>query len=180
MKLTDEQLDAILGEGGLELAQPYSPRGSYRKNEWLLTRCKACGTLAHYRLAYVLEKNAVGERTCRACFWLGWHEENHALQASIIQKHLDEGYELDYLIDSGFVPRPRGVDWDKANSLAEESGYTLIGLLHGKREGDDVMVVRCKACGRQIAATPRDVAFGCTCGGKGPGQNVYYSPDDAI
>lgn len=180
MKLTDEELDAILDKAGLELAQPHSPRGSYTKDGWLLTRCKKCGVLAHYRLAYILEKNAIPEQTCRACFWLGWYEDYHDLTVEVIQKHLDKGYELDFLLDSGFAPKPKGTDWKHAEALAAEHGYGLIGLIHGKRQGNDVMVVRCQACGRQTAERPGDVVFGCTCSGKGPGKKTYYSPDDAL
>ena len=43
LKLTDNELDDILAKGGLSLAQPYSPRGSYRKDGYLLTRCNRCG-----------------------------------------------------------------------------------------------------------------------------------------
>lgn len=180
MKLSDEALDSILNEAGLELAEPYNPRGSYRKDGWLLTRCKTCGVLAHYRLAYVMEKNGIGERTCRACSWLGWHDDYHELTVKNIRNHLDKGYDLDFLLDSGFAPKPHGLDWPEAESLADKHGYDLIGLVHGKRLGDDVMVVRCRACGRQTAQHPLDIPFGCTCGGKGPGKNTYYSPDNAL
>ena len=74
MKLTDEELDGILDRAGLELAQPHSPKGSYPKDGWLLTRCRKCGTLAHYRLAYVMEKNALPdiapESPLRSMRWL--------------------------------------------------------------------------------------------------------------
>ena len=48
MKLTDNELDDILAKGGLSLAQPYSPRGSYRKDGHLLTRCNRCGIDAFF------------------------------------------------------------------------------------------------------------------------------------
>lgn len=67
MKLTNEELDALLAKAGLRLDQEYSPRCGYRKTEWLRTACLACGTQADYRLAYILDKNAVGEKVCRAC-----------------------------------------------------------------------------------------------------------------
>lgn len=35
MKLTNEELDALLAKAGLRLDQEYSPRCSYRKAEWL-------------------------------------------------------------------------------------------------------------------------------------------------
>ncbi|WP_417758363.1 hypothetical protein [Senegalimassilia anaerobia] len=42
MKLTNEELDAILANAGLELAQPYAENGKYRKDEYLFTRCPSC------------------------------------------------------------------------------------------------------------------------------------------
>lgn len=180
MKLTDAELDQIMDQAGLELAQPHNPRGSYTKNGWLLTRCKRCGTLAHYRLAYVLEKNTVHEPTCRTCFWLGWYDWSHEVDVQNIQNHLDRGYEIDFLLDYGFAAYSRSLDWKQAEDLAGKHGYDLIGLVHGRRSGNDVMIVRCRACGRQTAQHPQDIKFGCTCAGKGPGKNVYYSPDDAL
>jgi hypothetical protein len=50
MKLTNAELDEILDTAGLRMNQPYNPRGSYRKDEYIFTACKRCGTEAHYRL----------------------------------------------------------------------------------------------------------------------------------
>lgn len=91
MKLTDNELDDILAKGGLSLAQPYSPRGSYRKDGYLLTRCNRCGIEAHYRLKYILDKNRVGEKVCRACCWLGWYDEGHDLEHMAIGKLIEAG-----------------------------------------------------------------------------------------
>ena len=180
MKLTDEQLDELLASRDLELAQPHNPRCSYRKGDWLLTRCKRCGVVAHYRLSYIIEKGEVGEPVCRACYWPGWYDDCHDLQAKIIQKHLDEGYELDFLLDSGFASPRHSLDWAAADKLASEHGYKLVGLIHGTREGDDLMVVRCNACGRQAVERPGDVVFGCTCKGKGLGDRNPYPADKAL
>ena len=65
----------------------------------------AGAVVAHYRLAYILEKTELGEPVCRACFWPGWYDDCHKTRAEVIQKHLDEGYDLDFLLDSGFAPR---------------------------------------------------------------------------
>lgn len=67
MKLTDEELDKIMENAGLMLDEPHNPKGSYRKGDWLLTRCRRCGVVAHYRLAYILEKTQIGEPVCCAC-----------------------------------------------------------------------------------------------------------------
>lgn len=63
MKLTDEELDAILGQGGLLLNQEHSPRKSYRKDAYLFTTCTHCGIEAHYRLQYVLGKMLLASRS---------------------------------------------------------------------------------------------------------------------
>lgn len=89
MKLTDEELDKIMENAGLMLAEPHNPKGSYREGDWLLTRCRRCGVVAHYRLTYILEKTQIGEPVCRACYWPGWYEWGHKLDAQVIQKYLD-------------------------------------------------------------------------------------------
>lgn len=180
MKLTDEAIDKIMADADLELAEPYNSRGSYRKGDWLLTRCRRCGVVAHYRLAYILEKTELGEPVCRACFWPGWYDDCHKTRAEVIQKHLDEGYDLDFLLDSGFAPRRHALEWPQAEKLADAHGYRLIGMIHGTREGDDLMVVRCRACGRQSVERPGDVEFGCTCKGKGLGDPNPYPADRAL
>lgn len=73
MRLSDQELDAILAEGGLELAQPYSESCEYNEDDYLFTRCVACGAEAHYRLKYILKKNEDGEKVCRACHWRCWY-----------------------------------------------------------------------------------------------------------
>ena len=70
---TREELDSILSAAGLELAEEYDSQRSYPKNAWLLTRCKTCGTVADYRLRYVMDKAGIaGEPVCRACYWREW------------------------------------------------------------------------------------------------------------
>lgn len=165
MKLTDEELDAILAEGGLTLAQPHDPRGSYRKDAFLFTRCDRCGVEAHYRLRYVLEKNAIGERVCRACYWLGWYDGGHDLVRKTVGRALEAGHDLDELIDRGLVTAGESLGWREAEALADENGYDLVDLIRGRRRGDDVMLVRCRECGRQTAERPCNVAYGCTCAG---------------
>lgn len=78
MKLTNEELDALLAKVGLRLDKEYSPRCGYRKTEWLRTACLACGTQADYRLAHILDKNAIGEKVCRACTSCGWQTVERA------------------------------------------------------------------------------------------------------
>src|SRR4051812_38553751 len=70
-------LDAHLQQRGLEAIERFP--GNPQK--WWLTRCLRCGVVAHYRLAYVLEKNVGGEATCRACFWETWTQQAVAMGA---------------------------------------------------------------------------------------------------
>ena len=53
-------------------------------------------------------------------------------------------------------------------------------MIRGPREGDDLMVVRCNACGRQAVERPCDVEFGCTCKGNGLGDRNPYPADKAL
>lgn len=173
MKLSDEELDGILLQAGLKLSQPHDPKGKYRKDAYLFTTCRTCGTEAHYRLKYILDKNAIGEPVCRACYWLSWYGESHALYDRSVRKILAEGVPRSELIRQGVITQEHDATWAQAESLAQENGYDLVDLIHGARPGDDVLVVRCQACGRQTAERPYDVKFGCMCGGKKTGGVVY-------
>lgn len=101
-------------------------------------------------LRNVLDKNAASERVCRACHWLGWY---------------DGGHDLDDLIDRGLVTAGRSLGRREAEALADEHGYDLLELIRGRRRGDDVMLVRCRECGRRTAERPCDVAYGRACAG---------------
>lgn len=163
MKLTDEELDAILAEGGLALNQEYSPRHSYRKDAYLFTTCTACGVEAHYRLKYILDKNAIREPVCRACYWRSRYEDARGLYDSSVQQMIDRGVPRSVLIEEGVITEKRDATWEEAQQLADEHGYDLVDIIRGVRKGQDVMVVKCRACGRQMAERPGDVEFGCTC-----------------
>jgi hypothetical protein len=60
----DAHINAILLKGGLTPLEPFIKRDTYR-----LTRCTTCGCEAHYKFDYVLDKNAINEPVCRACYW---------------------------------------------------------------------------------------------------------------
>lgn len=169
MKLTDDELDQILAESGLRINQPYSPKQSYRKDEYIFTQCLRCGTEAHYRLKYILEKKG---RTCRACYWRSWYGGAKALYDESVKQLVANGVSRRELIEQGVIKQAKDAGWSEAAKLANQHGYDLVDLMHGSNPGDDVMVVRCQACGRQTAERPYDVAFGCTCNKskmKGPG-----------
>lgn len=152
MRLSNAELDEVLSLGGLVLAQPYAKDEKYRKDGYLFTRCKTCGTEADYRLKYILHKNEIGEQVCRCCFWLDWYKG-----------------EPDYSSLSEVFPKSskrKTLSIPEAEELARKAGFELIELKHGSKPGDDVMVVKCLYCERQIAATPRDVIAGCSCKGR--------------
>ena len=65
-----------------------------------------------------------------------------------------------------FIVQQYDATWEEAANFAREHGYDLLDLLSGAKAGEDVMIVKCRACGKQTAERPGDVAFGCTCGGK--------------
>lgn len=160
MKLTNDQLDSILAESGLRMNQPYSPKQSYRKDEDVFTQCLTCGIEAHYRLKYILEKKA---STCRACYWRNWHEGTSGLYNESIKQLIEKGATRRELIDQGIIEQEKDASWNDAESLVLRYGYELVDVLHGGTPGNDVLVVKCKACGRQTAERPCDIEFGCTC-----------------
>ncbi len=169
MKLTNSELDDILATAGLEIAQPYSASGKYRKDKYLFTCCKRYGIETHYRLKYILDNNGRYEKTCRACFWMGWYGRSRSLQHAGIKDMLDHDASLDDLIDQGAVTPSQAMGLADARKLAAENGYELVDLLRGDRPGDDLLVVRCRACGKQTVERPGDMRFGCSCGGRSKG-----------
>lgn len=82
-----------------------------------------------------------------------------------IGKFIKAGHTLDELIDHGVITAGQSIRWQEAETLADKHGYELLDLIHGGRRGDDVMLVKCRACGRQTAERPCGVEYGCTCGG---------------
>lgn len=168
MKLSNEELDSILDEAGLELAQPYNEKGKYLKSQYLFTRCKTCGTQAHYRLKYVLDKNDIAEKVCRACYWTDWYADCRVLRDEAIQSLLLQGYDYNDLVKQGVMDERATLRLSQARDLAEKNGYELIDLISGKLLGDDLLLVKCRACGKQTVERPGDVVYGCTCKGKGP------------
>ena len=189
MKLTHEELDTLLARGGLELAEPYRESGRYRKDDWILTRCRTCGTCAHYRLKYVQDKIALkelsdelrAERTadvttvddvlidqlvCRACYWREWYFQSDALYQEQVERlmALPAGAEEDWRQSLPLFRPP--LSWNDAEALAARHGYELVELLGGYTPNSPILVVRCKACGRRSAMRPDDVTFGCSCRGK--------------
>lgn len=163
MKLTNNDLDEILHQGGLSLNQHYHENEKYRKDEYLFTKCLHCGVEAHYRLKYILDKNAAHEQVCRACYWLNWYDESNQLYDKSIETLTNHGFSEKELYEQGVLTSKSNQSWDKAERLADKHGYRLISLLQGNCPVSNIMVVQCKACGRQNVKRPEDIVFGCTC-----------------
>lgn len=149
---TREELDSILALGGLELAEPYDSDKSYPKNAWVLTRCKHCGTVAHYRLKYVMDKASKHECVCQACFWSRWVKAN---------PYYEKGSQCR--------------DEDSARRYVGGYGFDLVQLLVPGFGHDAVVLVRCQACGGQSALCEKDVHFGCSCQSH-PDTSAHYAP----
>ncbi|MFD5656159.1 zinc-ribbon domain-containing protein [Streptomyces hirsutus] len=128
----------MLRAGGLEPLEPFT-----KPTAWRLTRCLACGVEAHYRLEYTLEKNTIGEATCRACYWRQWADEDRRLKGAYA--NLD--------------PVPAS----KAREHAEKNGYEYLGPLADPSLSEDPHHVRCRYCGRLSAERMGDIGFGCRC-----------------
>lgn len=186
MKLSKGEFEELLEAGGLEPAEPYRASGRYRKTDWILTKCPRCGTIAHYRIAYIQEKirlkeladevsvehpspearrnkTLVDQLVCRACYWRAWYRISDELYRRQVDKLLAEGWSPEELKRQGVIAEPRNLSREKAEKLASSHGYELLELLRGDNPGDDILLVRCKECGRRSALRPGDVELGCSC-----------------
>ena len=134
----DDHITAILRQGGLEPLEPFT-----KQTAWRLTRCLNCGCQAHYRFVYTLDQNAMGQATCRACFWRGW--AGH-------QRSVLSGY-----VDMKVVPL------EEARTHAESHGYDYLGPLTEPSLPHDPHRVQCQNCHRIRAVRLGDIGFGCDC-----------------
>ena len=134
----DEHITRILSDGALRPLEPFAG-----PTAWRLTECLTCGVKAHYRFVYTLEKNGLGEPTCRACYWRAWGKRTRALQ--------------------GAYAATEAVPEEKARRHAEEHGYDYLGPLASPSLPDDPHNVRCRYCGRLSAQRLGDIGWGCQC-----------------
>ena len=104
-------------------------------------RCTTCGCEAHYKFQYVLDKNAINEPVCRACYWRQWAAEQRRL--------------------AYMAPVP--VDLEKVRQHAEENGLDYLGPLTDPSLPEDPHRTRCNRCGKISAERTGDIAWGCTC-----------------
>ncbi|TFD20872.1 DUF559 domain-containing protein [Cryobacterium sp. TMT4-10] len=135
----DEHLTAILAAGGLRPLGPFTAPKDFR-----LCECTVCGVKAHYRLEYTLEKNRLGEPTCRACYWRAWAGESRRM----LRINL---------------PKPEAVSIEDARQSSEAHNYTYLGALTAPSLPSDPHYVQCNQCGRLSAERLSDIAWGCSC-----------------
>ncbi|MEH0110668.1 zinc-ribbon domain-containing protein [Tersicoccus sp. MR15.9] len=130
-------IDLILLTGGLKPAEPFTG-----PDDWRLTTCLTCGSRAHYRLAYTLEKNAQGEATCRICHWTEWTAAN--------------GPSSDYA--ATFV-----LSADQVTASLGAKGFELVSAMQDGLNVDDPVLVRCRSCLRITANRLSDATGGHKC-----------------
>lgn len=126
-------------QGGLRALESFT-----RVDDWQLTECLTCTVQAHYRFEYTLDKNAMGEPTCRACYWREWAAHSRRMQ-----------HEW-----SSAEPVP--VPFEDAKAHAEEHGYEYLGPLTAPSFIDDPHHTRCRRCGRISAERLGDISFRCS------------------
>lgn len=134
----DEHIIELQRIGGLKPVEPFT-----RPDDWQLMECLACTVQAHYRFVYTLDKNRIGEPTCRACHWREWAIEARALQ--------------------GAYANLEPVPYEVAKAHAEENGLDYLGPLTSPSLGDDPHLTRCQRCGKISAEGLGDIGWGCTC-----------------
>lgn len=151
-----ECIGRILWQAGLKPAEPFVGKS----NAWWLTTCLQCGVQAHYKLDYILDKNRIGERTCRACFWKSWASEGREMMA----RYIPNDEELLAQANSQFE-LPRGMSREEIKAAVEGNGFELVGLT-SEITGDPshrTMVVSCRVCGRTSVQRMGDIGWGCSC-----------------
>jgi hypothetical protein len=131
-------IDVILREGGLAAVEPFQgPRA------WRLTQCLECGVQAHYRLVYTLEKNATGEKTCRACYWKAWAREARALSGQAFPGPVNSTAEIIADLDA--------------------NGFDFIATTGDVTDGYEPVITQCRQCKKISAERMCDIGWGCTC-----------------
>ncbi|WP_197515689.1 hypothetical protein [Arthrobacter sp. U41] len=126
----------ILLEGGLTAAEPF-----IGPEEWRLATCLDCGVQAHYKFEYTLDKNAVGEKTCRACHWTDWAK--WACQMS------------------GEAAPARIYSREEIIAHLDKHGFDLVATTVDVNDGNDP-ITRCRSCNKISAQRMGDIGWGCS------------------
>lgn len=133
-----EHIVEMQHQGGIKPLETFT-----HPDDWQLTECLRCTVQAHYRFNYTLEKNGVGEPTCRACYWREWAKWARGAQ--------------------GEWAHTEPVPYEEAKAFAEENGFDYLGPLTAPSLPDDPHHTRCRRCGKISAERLGDISFGCTC-----------------
>ena len=131
-------IDKILYEGGLKADEPFKGPG-----EWLLSTCLNCGVQAHYKLNYTVEKNALQEKTCRACYWREWAKKHRQMSGQLVPART---YSREEIIEH-----------------LDNNGFDLVATTVDVNDGDDPVVARCRSCLKLSAQRMGDIGWGCSC-----------------
>lgn len=133
-----EHIEHIQRLGGLKPVESFT-----RPDDWQLTECLTCTVHAHYRFVYTLEKNALGEATCRACYWRSWARSSR------------DGW--------GDTAEIESVSPAEAEQAAEQNGFDYLGPLTAPSLPGDPHLTRCRRCTKIAASRIGDIGFGCSC-----------------
>lgn len=124
--------------GGIKPVESFT-----RPDDWQLAECLTCTVQAHYRFVYTMEKNALGEATCRACYWRSWARSSR------------DGWGEAVDIES--------VSLEEAEEAADKNGFEYLRPLTAPSLRGDPHLTRCRRCTRITAARIGDIGFGCSC-----------------
>jgi hypothetical protein len=127
----------MLTVGGLAATGPFPGKPTL----YWRTRCLRCGTVADYRLEYVIDKNAGAEKTCRVCYWIEW-----AVRADQMAQRV-----------SDVVPD------DDIRAFADENDYDLVTLVLPATRVNQPVVLRCRHCDKLKVSRVLDIHWGCEC-----------------
>ena len=108
----------------------------------------------------ILDKNAIGEKVCRACYWRKWCRGEEDILYTNGMSLVEAKRRL---VAAGLEEAYVDMSEAEARALARKNGYELVELLQGARPGEQLLVVRGVSCGRQTVERVGDVGFGCTC-----------------
>ena len=133
-----EHIEHIQRLGGLKPVESFT-----RPDDWQLTECLACTVQAHYRFVYTLEKNDLGEATCRACYWRSWARSSR------------DGWGDAAAIES--------ISLEEAEDAADKNGFEYLGPLSAPSLRGDPHLTRCRRCTKIAASRIGDIGFGCSC-----------------
>jgi hypothetical protein len=160
-------IDDMVRAGGLEPVEPFT-----RARRGWLTRCMTCAVQAHYKLDYIQAKNASGEKTCRACYWRAraderrqepWNEFKRAM-LDLLREYtpeqilaVDPAPHVREFLESGWWPLERIV------AHLDKHGFDFITTTADVNDGDDPVVLRCRACQKISVERLSNVEYGCSC-----------------